>query len=171
MSQVQCPNCGGFRASRRTRFNYGCYGCALPLFLIAGLLMCWGTGDVLLSGDLNQLSIPSIFAGVAFILAAVLAAIVISISNWNYSRTHYKCLLCGYRWEQLAGQPAPEIHVRPDLIEMGTKRLKEEEEARRREEEEGRKRQEDKKRKELEKLLKEPSKEAKDMANEVVKKR
>jgi hypothetical protein len=156
MSQLQCPNCGGFKIGTPTQLNCGCVSLC---FFIGGVMLFWGV-PALISGITSTDdsfkglfllgSVPFIFIGGAFLFVGVAYLI------WYhyYSRTHHICLLCGYRWEQRDGQPAPKIHVRPDLIAMGAKRLEEEEDARRREEEERRKRQQDKELEEIEKAIK-----------------
>ena len=40
--------------------------------------------------------------------------------------TSYKCHLCDYAWTWKPGTPSPEIHVRPDLIAKGEKKLRRE---------------------------------------------
>jgi hypothetical protein len=44
--------------------------------------------------------------------------------------TRFNCRLCGYQWSHLPGEPYPEIHVRPDLIALGQRRLQDEEKQR-----------------------------------------
>lgn len=125
MSQLQCPNCGGYKIGTPTELNCGCVSLC---FLIGGVTLFWsvpGFISVIGSPDNSffKVILQSLFIGSALLIGGT----AYLIWYWNYSRTHHICLLCGYRWEYRAGQPAPEIHVRPDLMEKGARRLEDEE--------------------------------------------
>lgn len=133
MAQVQCPNCGGFKVDekRRVRYpksgkldtDYG-QGCYVAFMLVAGFVL----------GSLALWWQDTLFFGI--VVVAVIVYLIGAARMSNYPRVYScSCQLCGYRWTWERGQPEPEPHVRPDLIQQGMQKLEEEEKKRRRQEE------------------------------------
>jgi len=115
---IQCPNCGGFRTTLLEHITVieetpaaGCVGRTLVLFFIIAFL-----GFPLLFEDARD-AFFGIFTG--------------KIRNRRIIGANYVCSLCGYRWKWLKDEPSPEVHIRPDLIAKGERRLQEEEATRR----------------------------------------
>ncbi len=98
MAQLQCPNCGGYRAVRFRGMTF-----------MAAIF--WG---VVLGGLPLLVTIP-------WYLVDKLR----SAGN-PWFRHGYRCELCGYEWLQRPGENLP-VTVRPDLIRTGTQRVRKEE--------------------------------------------
>lgn len=142
MSQTQCSNCGGFRASllkkERVFSDYQPYtpkqrrtsifiGLALTFLLLGcGTIWCLGVKgpDLVAILATTLMTILLWF----FILAGIKAGDPKTIGVIS----SFECNLCGYLWTERPGQPKPVIQVRPDLIAKGEQRLREAEERRRR---------------------------------------
>ena len=66
---------------------------------------------------------------IALILAFGVGILIILYKLRNKPKdgsNEYACRLCKHIWKWKPGTPYPEIHLRPDLIDKGEKRLKEE---------------------------------------------
>lgn len=111
MSQVQCPNCGGFRIDEEIRSNIAFSNCLMHIILTVVTAGIW----------------PIIWLIIAFFE---------SFQPKPESGLHkYSCQICGYRWNWREGTPLPPVKSDPKLVALGERKLAEEEEARRRQQE------------------------------------
>jgi hypothetical protein len=111
ISQVQCPNCGGYKISEED--NKGCA-----------------------SQFLFHIILTIITTGIWIIVWLIIAAVESFKRKPDPTIHRYTCQLCGYAWTWKEGTPYPKIKVNPELVELGAKKLKEDEEAERRRQEE-----------------------------------
>ena len=93
------------------------------------------TGLVIKLSCINQYMLLSLLS-VGFILLLVLFLIPFFIKLRKDSRSFqrslkrgvtvhfYQCILCGYEWQWIEGEPLPQVTVRPDLIAKGEERLR-----------------------------------------------
>ena len=84
MSQIQRPNCGGYKITTPGA-NPGCG--YIVLFGLGGFLLLLGLIENNLTG--------SLWPGIGLVVTGVLFTII----RLNYERTHHACLICGKIWE------------------------------------------------------------------------
>jgi|SRR5581483_571411 len=128
---VQCPNCGGFRTRSRTVFRNAASfkiipnGQARARFFIGLGLAAVGA---LLSFILIAVGSWGVFLGIPlFFVTLGLTHVSFNRLNLQLDHTEFDCLLCEHTWLVRPGDPLPEIRVRPDLIQRGERKLRDEE--------------------------------------------
>ena len=124
---VQCPNCGGYKVDEETirRNPKGGARDSVGTFLLV-----IAVASLFLQGIVGEWIVWMSWG--VFLLWFTLKY----VSTLSWPRVSYRtCKLCGYSWTHEPGQPGPEVHVRPDLIQKGMQKLEEEEKERRRQEE------------------------------------
>ncbi len=128
-SQVQCPNCGGYKVGYQYPGDDGCMTWTFLLAGVGGLFSCiFLTLLVIFEGiDLGNLAIA------AFMGAGGALVLLIGIAALQPRHTHLlECHLCGYKWDT---RSTPPVTVRPELILKGEEKLRaEQEEERKRQE-------------------------------------
>lgn len=145
MSQVQCPNCGGFRVETTTSTSerktgittdFGGSQLAVSLLFAVGFVF-GGYWAATLGGVFGSIDSPTFLdtiLGIGSIgtgLFIALYTIKLYIKNVRADKVicfHNTCSLCGYKWTQRNNEPLPPVHVQQDLIAKGAQRLEEEEE-------------------------------------------
>lgn len=136
-TQVQCPNCGGYRVESVNKVDNK--ETNRQHVDVWGTLFVWGL--IFLFGGILCPSFTELWTGgwdppnytTATILTSLgIVGIVVGWRRMNAERhsliAHYYhvCWLCGYRWNRRADEPLPEVSIRPDLIAKGEERLREE---------------------------------------------
>ena len=127
-TQVQCPNCGGYRIALSQvteKLPTKEYKPISPILLwgwrFCFVVVCFMTFGgyllVLFISDIRKLTFHGLWPTIT------------KVVGYNYS-----CALCNYHWTWMIGAPNPEVHIRPDLMMKGAQKLQEEEEERRRQE-------------------------------------
>lgn len=132
MSQVQCPNCGGYktdaekiRIDPKTGQKFDWIGCSQVTWLLVIVSALTTIGFVTNQGILIALALLLAFLG-GPALAFWSGTKKSQAEKRAYDLYKYYCKLCGYRWEWRKGAPPPKVSVRPDLIQQGEQRLEEE---------------------------------------------
>jgi len=133
MSQVQCPNCGGYRVSlekteglnwsRGTEWVGTLWLPIIGFVVSAAMLICSGSW-----GHLEPFDNLSCLIGIFLLWMFTWWAWGKDKLQRDFStrkRYSYQCLLCGYQWTWTSGEPMPKVNVRPDLIAKGEQRLRE----------------------------------------------
>lgn len=130
--QIQCPNCGGYKAtSQKVSVKQITPISSEQRLKTSGIYLV--VTAVLLVGMLILLAMKSGYAtGCGAFALLYLIAMFVSLLKTNTTKVigsayDFSCLICGYRWEWREDQKWPEVHVRPDLIAKGEQRLSEEE--------------------------------------------
>jgi len=117
MSQLQCPNCGGYKIS--TTANYvrkkpiPIWGKAIwiiftQIFAFVGLI---------------QIGSDSFSLWTVGILDLISIIYIVTFKTKKTTGYQFTCDLCGYKWDWLIGDPWPAVRVQPNLIATGAKRL------------------------------------------------
>lgn len=96
MSRIRCPNCGGNKV-RSGELNIGCS--FLHLFgkvIVFGAVIAIGLGWLINSATTDW-GMPNflLWGGIVILILGVLFLIAYRI----YAQAHYKCLVCGNRWQ------------------------------------------------------------------------
>jgi hypothetical protein len=127
-SQVQCPNCGGYRVASWAVKEWPIVGSAYQGVLILMVDLCFIVFAFAFYNNRNPGGLFWFFLITSFLLFsyALLCFFTPAIGHT------FECLLCGKRWYLRLGEPSPGATVRPDLIARGEQRLREEEEEPRR---------------------------------------
>lgn len=133
MSQVQCPNCGGYRASTATtsvdtKSGAPLLSCGAYAFLIIVILALFLVGIYGGLGGSDPISICGLPAGV-FLTVVLIRYSIKTRKVQKTTRFSHKCDLCGYEWHRLEGEPLPPVRVNPSLIAQGEERLRKEDQA------------------------------------------
>jgi hypothetical protein len=160
-NQLQCPNCGGYKVTSQIGSITKSFpltweqrsrriGCSMVLTGVLGVVLqnSLSNGKIIISLIVGMLILIS-FLVLLFLVFERTRTIVVGKS---YTST---CLLCGYQWQWLEGQPRTDVNVKPDLIAMGAKRLEEEERQRQEEIEAQQRRKEEREEAKLRKQNKE----------------
>ncbi len=131
--QTQCPNCGGFKVSTRTRYvkrkigketgiSLGgefLRGLASILLLLGIVYFCWKAFEADGANFWGQA-----FMGFFAAVGVVLLLRLILTDKPDSKSFHHECVLCGYNWHRLEYDPEPPVTVRPDLLQKGAEELK-----------------------------------------------
>jgi len=145
---VQCPNCGGYRVetetitvNRKTNkpFDFGCtfwfiliFAGIMPTLLgaIGWIAFLFGKPPSYRDTNSQSTLLCALPAGLFFLIPTLL-----SIKSYfgadTFDVCHNTCGYCNYTWTWKTGEPLPHVTLRPDLIEKGEQRLRDEYEARR----------------------------------------
>ena len=127
MAQVQCPNCGAYRVESVPGWVHRDTGRPLkplgPGRTVFGALLAVGMTWAGLNFGLWFL-IPGLF-----FLVYIPWNVVHDLQQPKMRAYRNACWICGYRWEQRDDRPLPEVQLRADVIEKGS-RLNEEATAR-----------------------------------------
>ena len=127
-SQVQCPNCGGYKATSAKLMQQSPVSSSQRIRNIIIYLVLLGLSIV------GVIFFPGLGRSICGFSAVVFLVVFLTYlfrSNITIARVvpnayQFTCTICGYRWEWREGQPWPDVHVRPDLIVKGEQRLEEE---------------------------------------------
>lgn len=148
MSQVQCPNCGGYRVETTTSTferktgvatDFGGSKLTVSLFFAA---LCVLGGYAAATYGASGFGSPTFLDKMLAILSVGTGLFVAIYTTRLYikntradkvTRFHNTCALCGDKWTHQSDEPLPPVRVQPNLIAKGAQRLEEEEERRRQE--------------------------------------
>ncbi len=124
--QVQCPNCGGYKIKVRDQGT----GCALLWLIFGGWL--FAAGGLFLAAFAFEGYGKTFLAGLGQCIGGILL-IALGIGPLIFARLAtnanlLECELCGNKWDNRTVPPNAQIQVRPDLIQKGEQRLREDEE-------------------------------------------
>lgn len=140
MSQIQCPNCGGFKTKSKkedmkeempiTREDQRRVMAWLALITIIAFL------GVTAAQGVKQGTLAALIAlvGFGFIYLYETDGGTRKVQKVGKGFLH-TCMLCGYKWWWNPGDPKPQVTVRPELIQKGAQRLEEEKEKERKRQE------------------------------------
>jgi hypothetical protein len=141
-NQTQCPNCGSFKVRSSTAHLTKDGKEVLPWddypWIVAGVIVifgsvscCLGVGALIPLIGTNRLPISQyqlvggmgfsiVFLGAGLILGLLAFWIVRRSAGRRFISVHrHECDLCGFHWQQVAGDPLPVVNLRPDLMAKG----------------------------------------------------
>jgi ribosomal protein L32 len=155
-TQVQCPNCGGYKVSStstyvdpKTRKKVGSSAPGCIFSILTGVATFFAVPFIVLiiahaaipnpptvtaEGQPSYPQLNSTIAILELIFPFLVGFIVYRIFYAKRRQViakaitvyHSVCSLCGYSWQWDEGHPRPVSQVRPDLIAKGEKKLQEE---------------------------------------------
>jgi len=144
MAQVQCPNCGGFKIDEgriesdpTTGKKVSISGCGswvagIVVAVIAMACIAQAFASPSYGSPRYDQATANLlgYGSLAFAIGLGVLVVVLmergritALARANTIYNYY-CQICGYRWSWRAGDPLPQVTVRPDLIAKGSEKFK-----------------------------------------------